>query len=76
VILPSGLFVLLGSVVGVANFEVIAILFLFAATYTVLILYAGCSRICGIPEPVVAPAVPVILLISLWITKVLVTAIW
>ena len=76
VLLPTGLLVLLAALLGAANFEVIAILFLFALTYSILILYAGCSRIGNISEAGAAPAVPIILLLSAWITKIIVAALW
>ncbi len=76
VLLPSGFFVLAASLLGAANIEVIVILALFALTYSILILYAGCSRIGSIPEAGAAPAVPVILLLSAWITKIIVIATW
>jgi hypothetical protein len=76
VLLPTAVFVLLASLLGAANFEVIAILFLFALTYSILILYSGCSRIGCISEAGAAPAVPIILLLSAWITKIIVVAVW
>jgi hypothetical protein len=76
VLLPSGLLVLVAALLGSANFEVIIIMLLFALTYSILILYAGCSRIGLIPEAGAAPAVPIILLSSAWITKIIVTALW
>ena len=76
VLLPSGFLVLVASLLGAANFEVIMILSLFSLTYSILILYAGCSRIAIISEAGAAPAVPIILLLSAWITKIVVTAIW
>ena len=76
VLLPTALFVLLAALLGAANFEVIAIVFLFALTYSILILYAGCSRIGCISEAGAAPAVPIILLFSAWITKIIVVALW
>jgi hypothetical protein len=76
VLLPSGFLVLAASLLGPANVEVIVILALFALTYSILILYAGCSRIGSIAEAGAAPAVPVILLLSAWITKVIVIATW
>jgi hypothetical protein len=76
VLLPSGFLVLVASLLGAANFEVILVLLLFALTYSVLMLYAGCSRIAVIPEAGAAPAVPIILLLSAWITKIIVTAVW
>jgi len=75
-LLPSGLLVLVASLLGVANLEVIIILLVFTQTYSILILYAGCSRIGSISEAGAAPAVPIILLLSAWITKIIVTAVW
>jgi ABC-type multidrug transport system permease subunit len=76
VLLPSGLLVLVAALLGAANVEVILILLLFALTYSILILYAGCSRIGLISEAGAAPAVPIILLLSAWITKIIVAAVW
>lgn len=74
-LLPQGLFILVASFLGVANFEVIMALFVFAVTYSVLMLFAGCSRISAISEAGAAPAVPLMLLLSLWLTKVVVVAV-
>jgi len=76
VLLPTGFLVLMASLLGAANFEVIMILLLFALTYSILILYSGCARIGNISEAGAAPAVPIILLLSAWITKILITALW
>lgn len=76
VVIPTGLLVLVTAILGAANIEVILILLLFALTYSVLMLYAGCSRIAQIPEVGAAPAVPVILLASAWITKIMLSALW
>ncbi len=76
VLLPSGFLVLVAALLGAANVEVIVVLSLFALTYSILMLYAGCSRIGGISEAGAAPAVPVILLVSAWLTKVIVVALW
>jgi hypothetical protein len=76
VLLPTGLFVLIASLLGAGNIEVILILWLFALTYSILILYAGCSRIGTISEAGAAPAVPIILMLSAWITKIIVAAVW
>jgi hypothetical protein len=75
-LLPFGCFALAASLLGLANIGVIAVLFVFALTYTVLMLYAGCSRIGGISEAGAAPAVPIMLLLSSWLTKVIVVAVW
>ncbi len=76
VLLPFGVLAFAASILGVANFEVILVILLFVLTYSILILYAGCSRLGGISEAGAAPGVPIILLLSGWITKILVTAIW
>jgi len=76
VLLPTAFLVLLASLLGAANLEVIIILSLFALTYSILILYAGCSRIGNISEAGAAPAVPIILLLSAWITKIIIAALW
>lgn len=76
VLLPSGVLALLAALLGAANVEVILVLSLFALTYSILMLYAGCSRIGGISEAGAAPAVPIILLASAWITKIIVVAVW
>lgn len=76
VLLPSGFLVLIAALLGAANVEVILVLSLFALTYSILMLYAGCHRIGGISEAGAAPAVPIILLASAWITKIIVVAVW
>ena len=76
VLLPSGFLALVASLLGVANMEVILVLALFSLTYSILMLYSGCSRIGNISEAGAAPAVPIILLVSAWITKIIVTAMW
>jgi hypothetical protein len=73
--LPIGLAIRAAGIVGPANFEVIAVLFGFALSYTILMLYSGCTHIAGIPEASVAPAVPAMVMISIWLTKVIVVAI-
>lgn len=75
-LLPLGVFIFLAGLLGVANLEVMIILALFMITYTILILYAGCSRIAGIPEIGAAPAVPIILIASAWVSKIVVVALW
>ena len=74
-LLPFGLAVLATAILGAANFEVIIVLLVFALSYNILMLYSGCSRIAGISEAGAAPAVPVMLIISAWLTKVIVVAI-
>jgi hypothetical protein len=70
-LLPFGLAVLISALMGNANFEIVTGLFVFAMSYNVLMLYAGCSRIAGVPEASAAPAVPVMLIVSAWLTRVI-----
>lgn len=72
-LLPLGILVLAASLLGPANLEVILGLSVFALTYIILMLYAGCSRIAGIPEQGAAPAVPVMILLAAWFTKIVVS---
>jgi len=73
-VLPFGVVLLITGIVGFSNFEVIAIAAAFANAYSILILFSGCTRISGISEQRAAPAVPVILLITAWISKILFSA--
>lgn len=73
-LLPFGVAMLAAAILGAANFEIIVVLLVFALSYTILMLYAGCSRIAGIPEAGAAPAVPILLIVSAWLTKVIVSA--
>jgi hypothetical protein len=73
-LVPVGVFALGGSLLGAANVELALLLALFAWTYVVLILYAGCSRIARVTDASAAPAVPLMLVASGYLTKVVVAA--
>ena len=73
-LLPMAVVALLGGIVGVANGEIIAVLFVFALCYTILFLFAGATRLSEISEPVAIPAVALMLLITIWIAKVAIVA--
>lgn len=75
-LLPFGFFAFLMGVLGIANFEVVAILFVFAICYTILILYSGCTKISKISEGGAALAVPLMLLLSAWFSKIIFSALW
>lgn len=74
-LLPFGLLVFIFGVLGLANFEVILLLFIFAFCYAILILYTGCTRVSGVSESKAAFAVPVMIIVSGWLTKILFSAI-
>lgn len=73
-VLPFGVASLLAGILGVRNLEVSAIVAVFALSYTILILYTGCTRISGISEARAVPAVPIIILIAGWLSKILFAA--
>jgi hypothetical protein len=73
-LLPFGAVFLLAGLLGAANLEVTGIAGVFALSYTILILYTGCTRISGISEARAAPAVPIIILIAGWLSKILFSA--
>jgi hypothetical protein len=73
-LLPLGLLAVLGGLLGIGNIEVIAFLGIFALCLTILMLYAGCTRISQLSEAQATLAVPLMVLVSTWLTKVLFTA--
>lgn len=73
-LLPFGLLIFITGVLGLANLEVTALLIIFALCYAILILYTGCTRISGVSESKAAFAVPVMIIVSGWLTKILFTA--
>lgn len=70
-LVPLAVFNLAVALLGVANFEVIAVLALFALCYTILVLYSGATTLSRIPELAGAAAVPLTLILAAWLTKVL-----
>ena len=71
---PVGIALLASGLLGVANFEVIFLLFFLAASYLILMLYTGLSQVCGVSEKASAPAVPIVLLLAAWLSKVVLVA--
>jgi len=69
-LLPTGLMLLITGILGMGNIEVIALVSVFALSYTVLILYTGCTQISQISKVRAVPAVPLIILIAGWISKI------
>jgi hypothetical protein len=73
-VVPLAIAVLLSGMLGVANVEVVALLMLFSTTYLVLMLFTGLTRLGGLTERAAAPAVPIILVLTAWLSKVVFTA--
>ncbi len=70
VILVSGI---LFGILDLANVELMGILSVFSLCYTILILYSGCTKISKISEAVSACTVPIMILLSGWLTKIVLT---
>lgn len=70
-LLPFGFLILLSSVLGLANLEIAALLIVFALCYGILMLYTGITRISNVSESRAAFAVPVMIIVSFWLTKII-----
>jgi len=66
---PVGVAILVGGLLG--NVEIAAVLMFFAVSYLLLILFAGLTKIGGLSEKVAAPIVPLLLLLTGWLSKVI-----
>lgn len=73
-LLPLGFLSLMAGLLGIGNAEVIVVLGVIAWCFTVLLLHGGCRQISNIREPGASLAVPLILLVSGWLTKVILVA--
>ena len=73
-LLPFGCVFLLASILGAGNIEVISVLTLFAVCLTILMLFAGLTRICKLSEQAATIAVPLVLLASGWLSKIIYAA--
>ena len=72
---PLGVAILISGVLGVANGEVIALLLMFASTYLLLMLFAGLTRIGSLTEKAAAPTLPILMLMTAWLSKIVFVAI-
>lgn len=70
-LLPGGFLVLVSSVLGLANLEIAALLVVFALCYGILMLYTGVTRISNVSDSRAAFAVPVMIIASFWLTKII-----
>jgi len=73
-LLPLGCVNLLAAILGFGNIEVIALFTLFAICLTILMLFAGLTRICKTSERAATLAVPLVLIVSAWLSKVIYAA--
>jgi hypothetical protein len=75
-LLPMALVFAVAPLLGMANWEVIVLLLIFAICLTILLLFAGCTKIQKISEGASTLAIPLIIVLSGWITKMLLTALF
>jgi len=73
-LLPFGFAVFLAGVLGLGNLEVILLLFVFTLCFTVMMLFAGLTRIYGLSDRTASIGVPVMFLVSGWLSKVIYSA--
>jgi hypothetical protein len=73
-LLPFGFVALLAAILGLGNMEVIAVFTVFTVCLTILMLFAGLTRICKISERSATIAVPLMLIASAWLSKIIYTA--
>ncbi len=71
-LLPWALCLLIGTIFGPANFEIIMLVTLFALTYSILMLFTGFSKLASISEGKAALAVPVMLAVSFWLLTIVI----
>ncbi len=73
-LLPAAFLAIAAAIVGPANIEVVIVLSVFALCYTILLLFTGATRISALSEAAAVPAVALMLLTTLWIAKIIFTA--
>lgn len=73
-LLPAAACLLFAAFLGIGNFEVLSILAAFAFCYSVILVFTGFREIAGLASPRAAVAVPIVLLVSLWVSKIVVVA--
>lgn len=70
-LLPFGVVAVLATVLGYGNYDIIAGAALFAVCLTILMLFAGLTRICKTSERAASIAVPLMLIVSGYLAKVI-----
>ena len=72
--LPFAAWAIVSTIVGMANFEVIGFLGLFAIFWTGFLVYSACTSAIGLTEAKSAFATPVVIALSAWLCKVICSA--
>jgi hypothetical protein len=69
-LLPFGLFILLAGMLGFGQWRITALLSVFALTYTILLLYRGLTTVSLVRDMAAAFCVPLVLILSSYLTYV------
>ena len=72
-LLPFSLLVLLTGALGYGNWEIVAVLFVFALCYSILLLYRGLSTVSNIRDMAAAFCVPLVIMGSGYLAKIVFT---
>jgi hypothetical protein len=70
-LLPIAVVLLATALLGSSNIEVILLLAVFAFCYSMNMLFVGSSRLSKIPDALVTPAVAVMLMLTIWLSKII-----
>jgi hypothetical protein len=70
-LLPSGIFILLAGVLGFGQWRIVALLSVFALTYTILLLYRGLTTVSRVRDTAAAVCVPLVLMLSAYLTQIM-----
>jgi hypothetical protein len=68
---PAAIFFLASRILTVANAEVVFVIFVFAVTTTILILYSGFTTLQRIPEAVATLVVPLVIVVGMYACKIM-----
>ncbi len=74
-LLPVGFLALASSISPFLGSQIMLVITVFACCYTILMLYSGCTQIANLPEKAAALLVPVMVLVSGWLSYVAFTMI-
>jgi hypothetical protein len=72
--LPLAMVATLASILGPMNAEITAVVVLFGVTFSILTLYSGFERIHSLSERAAALAVPITIIATIYLCKVIMTA--
>jgi hypothetical protein len=75
VLLPLALFNIAGGILGIGNWDVVSLVALFMICYMILLLYAGIRDVLKVSSPLAALSVPLVLIATWFLTKIILNAV-